>query len=176
MKQKHLFALLDTSFTTIRVAFAKDFLKAEADAESVRKRFGSEDFAPQVRTYIYKAAIADNLKEGDHVVVETASAGLTVDKVMEVHTAPQIDVDADFDYKWIVQKVDRTEYDARVKRESDFAQMMLEVERTRQREALVEDMRKNLPEGSRALSLFENATKLVEGAALAAPEGVADAV
>lgn len=163
MKQKHLFALLDRTFTTIRVAFQKDALESERLAGSVKVRFNDDMLdEPKVRGYIYKAPLSDGIQAGDHVVVSTHK-GFAVAKVLEVHNLPQIDVDADFDYKWIVQKVDTTAFDARVNRETDFGQMMLEVERTRQREALVDDMRRHLPEGSEALALFERATMLVEG-------------
>lgn len=101
------------------------------------------------------------LKVDDHVVIDSPR-GLAVARVVSIDASAQIDVDADFDYRWAVQRVDTSAYDARVAKEQSFSGMMLDVERTRQREALLEDMRKHLPEGSAARALFEDATKLID--------------
>ena len=170
MKQKHLFSLLDTTCTTIRVVFPKDEREQDWNNRKVQDRFGDESLKLPPKTYVYKASKAAGLVVGDYVVVET-ERGMAVVRVAEVHGSAQIDVDADFDYKWIVQKVDRSEYDAQSGKEAAFSMMMLEVERTRQREVLLDDMRKHLPDGSEARRLFEQATTLALGSVgQAAPE------
>lgn len=75
--------------------------------------------------------------------------------VCRLDAEPQIDIDADFDYKWIVQKLDTTEYDQRVANEKVFADSMLAIERTRQRELMVQGFKDTLPEGSEARALFD---------------------
>jgi D-alanyl-D-alanine carboxypeptidase len=169
MKQKHLYSLLDTSFSTINVVFPRDEAAAEAGNAAVRKRFNDDSLANNApRTFVYKAPKSADVSEGDHVIVNTAR-GLVVVKVASVDDTPQIDVDADYDYKWIVQKVDLAAYDARVQREGNFVNVMRDVERVRQREALVADMREHLPEGSEARRLFDSATRQLQSAAAAAP-------
>jgi len=156
MKQKHLFALLDQSYVTISVEFDRTARTEKRDMV----RPNEERLAERHQRYTYKAPKDAGIAVDDAVVVESPSNGLCIVRVVEVHQTPQIDLDAPFEYKWIVQKVDRTGYDERVARERKFADMMLEVERTRQREQLMNDMRANLPEGSEARKLFDSATAL----------------
>jgi len=59
------------------------------------------------QAYTYKSSFA--LKEGDHVIVDFGSKGLQVGVVTHAHA--QLDPQATFTYKWVVQKVDRTAYD-----------------------------------------------------------------
>ena len=58
-------------------------------------------------SYTFKCPLAwaERLKEGDHVVVPGKNVGYAVVVVAEVHDKPRIEVDADFDYKWVVQLV-----------------------------------------------------------------------
>jgi hypothetical protein len=161
MKQKHLFTLLDQSATTVRVVFAQDERKHAAQLADVRRRFGDDGLTTEIRSYVYKAPLAMELEAGDSVVVDTPGSGFSVGRVVEVHTSAQVDVDADFEYKWIVQKVDRRDYDARCERERNFAKMMVEVERTRQRDALVAELRLHLPAESEARRLFDSALSVV---------------
>lgn len=162
MKQRHLFSLLDDSYITIKVRFLKSQGPNEPEAPApARPRLRQNEELVSEQLYTYKALKVTGVKVGDSVVVDSPSKGLCVVPVVEVHDTPQIDLDAPFEYKWIVQKVDRAEYDSLVDKERQFGQMMLEVERTRQREALLVDLRAHLPEGSQARKLFDNATQLI---------------
>jgi hypothetical protein len=176
VKQKHLYSLLDSSYTTVLVVFGAA-VRLEAPGSPVQEepllagaapRRNSEilrDRDYRDRTYIYKVPKDAGVKVDDAVVVDSPSNGLTIARVVEVHSAPQIDLDAPFEYKWIVQKIDRTDYDQRIAREREFADKMLEVERVKQRESVLQDMREHLPENSEARRLFDSATQLIEATA-----------
>lgn len=140
MKNKHLISLLQTGFTTIKVEFKQ----------------GSQQ-------YTYKAKLSEGIKVEDRVIVDSPQDGLTVVKVVEVHLTPEIDLHAKFDYKWIVHKVDLTDYLATLAQEAEFTRTLLEVERIRQKEELLADFQKYLPEGSAARQLFDKATHMIEG-------------
>ncbi len=136
MKMRHIVALLQEGYTTIQV-----------------------QFQPGQRFYTYKGDLADNIQPGDYVVVDTPSDGYKIVRVHNVDAVPQIDVDADFSYKWIVQKVDPSKYLARVEAERAFADQLREIERIRQREQLIQDFHEKLPEGSAARAAFEAAVQ-----------------
>lgn len=181
MKQKHLLSLLQTGFTTIHVVFDNEHIPATPaptahNSGQVRQPWAeppvtpSARWTPEVRKYTYKADLADNLQQGDAVVVESPKAGLVIARVVAVDPTPRIDVDADFDYKWIVQKVDRTAYDKRNMGEREFQDTLQEVERVKQREILVRSMAENLPAGTEARRMFDEAIAMVSGKpAIAAP-------
>lgn len=140
MKQRHLLALLQSGYTTIQVVFE-----------------GSN------KPYTYKARgqiIAD-----DYVVVNSPSKGLVICKVVGVDKTPRIDIDADFTYQWIVQKVDTTEYNRVKEQEREFMDTLLEIERARQKDILMNSFCEHLPEGSSARVLFDNAVKRIGGEA-----------
>lgn len=111
------------------------------------------------RLYTYKALLEDKVKEGDYVVVDTPSAGLQLCEVHHVDRVPNIDVDADFDYKWIVQKVDRSKYDERIEREEQFHLAMQEVEREKKRAELRQHFLADIGEDSVAKRILEGAIK-----------------
>lgn len=160
MKNKHLLSLLQEGYTTVEVVFENgpnDGCKPWAD-----NRVPPAPRAP-ARHHTYKVWKEDDVQEGDAVVVERDSGELLVVTVVAAHEVPKIDIDASWDYKWIVQKVDMSNYRSQLKREEDFTAMMLEIERTRQREFLLGQFREGLPEGSNARRMFETATgKLID--------------
>jgi hypothetical protein len=186
MKQKHLFSLLDTSYTTVGVQFGRGAEKPQAK----RPKFNPLDLSPEAiaeikraeqekrnpqrpvwdpgaaepSLFTYKVPRAWNVEEGDQLLVLAPQDGLKVVLVVRADKDPVIDVDADFDYRWAVQKVDLTEFQALTLREQEFGVQLQEIERVKQRESLMESFRNSLPEGSAARNLFEQTT-----AALQAP-------
>lgn len=141
MQHKHLLSLLQNNFKTISVKFV------QTDTDTFKR----------VREYTYKAPLDMELKEGDLALVMSPNTGISVVEVVTIHSTPKIDLDASFEYKWIVQKVDLTGYNARLKAEEDFKEVLLEIERTRQREILLQEFKNNLPEGSQARIMFDKA-------------------
>lgn len=89
-------------------------------------------------------------------MVNSPSEGLTVAQVTRVDAKPRIELDAPFAYKWIVQKIDRSRYDNLLAQEAEFKEALVEVERIKQREAVMKSFQEVLPEGSEARKLFEN--------------------
>lgn len=165
MKQKHMFSLLDQTYTTVRVQFPSynpDDRYEEGHKAPKLKGAPWQD-TPSAQGYIYKVPLAWDLQVDDELIVDT-SAGLIMTTVVRVDDVPEIDVDANFDYKWAVQKVDRTEYNALVDKEKRFSSSLQEIERVKHRDAIVASFRESLPEGTEARRLFEQTT-----ATLAAP-------
>lgn len=99
-----------------------------------------------VKTYTYKVMKSDNVVAGDSVVVNSPSQGLVVVTVVEAHVEPRIDINANFKYQWIVQKVDTTNYKKRSDLEERLAQSLLEIERQKQRQQLAMELRAQMPE------------------------------
>lgn len=179
MKQKHLFSLLDQTYTTVKVAFTDRVLPAgtydngadlgeyDPGAGAPRTNLGQVKAKPgktppwggdRGRGYTYKVPKAWDIKEGDTLIVLTERAGLAFVHVVSVDDMPDIDVDADFHYRWAVQKVDLTEFQELTLKEEQFGRQMIEVERVKQRESLLDSFRNSLPEGSAARTLFEQTT------------------
>ena len=88
----------------------------------------SVEFAqgPTRRPYTYKTLIEDI--EVDDVVVVYVSGVPKCAHVIGVDKTPKIDVDSNTNYKWIVCKVDETEYEETKKREKEFADHLLELQ------------------------------------------------
>ena len=154
MKQKHLYSLLDQSFTTVRAVF-------DSEVRNVNRK--ASPLAPppppfmeyDERGYVYKVPRNWNVEPQDHLIVLTDSNGLKIVTVVHVDAEPDIDIDANYDYKWAVQKIDLTEFRSLTEREKEFSDTMLQIERVKQRESLVNSFRDSLPEGSEARKLFD---------------------
>jgi hypothetical protein len=158
-----MFSLLDQSFTTVHV-------QIHGDRAPKQKQYRDEDLSyeanmqrlrppvPQgIQTYTYKVPKTWGIKEGDLLVVPTrGTVGFA--NVVKVDAEPEIDVDADFTYKWAIQRVDFEYHNELVANEKKFADTLQEVERVKQRESLLESFRSSLPEGSAARQLFEQTT------------------
>jgi len=80
----------------------------------------SVKFEKSEKSYHYKAPLAWNIQEGDTVVVESPYSGYTCVKVTGVDNEPIIDVNAGYSYKWVVQKVDPSQYLAHGEKEKLF--------------------------------------------------------
>jgi hypothetical protein len=158
MKQKHLYSLLDQSFTTVRAVFDhKRTTNVKAQRQPNPPPFLEYEYENE-RGYVYKVPRAWNVEPQDHLIVLTDNDGLKIVTVIHVDAEPDIDIDASYDYKWAVQKIDLTEFRSLTEREKEFSDTMLQIERVKQRESLVNSFRDSLPEGSEARKLFEQTT------------------
>lgn len=171
MKHKHLFSLLDTSFAIATVSFENvtPARKPQYTRDEVSRLLGSAPAAPawsepsdRVSGYDYKVPKSWDVVPGDQLIVDTPNGKTQVVLVEGVDLAANIDPDADHNYRWAVQKVDRAEYHNLVDKEAKFQQTMLEVERTAQREKAAARYRELLPEGSEASRLFDKALEAIK--------------
>ena len=166
MKHKHIFSLLDNTFTTVRVTYDND---AAAVTKPKTLRAQQAPSAPPMpawgdpaddgafatgATYVYKIPRAWMPRVGQQAIA-LVHGRMTVVTIMQVDETPDIDIDAAYDYKWLVQLIHTTEFEELVEREKAFGAAMLEVERTKKREELVNSFRNTLEPGSAALKLFE---------------------
>lgn len=117
MKNKHILTLLQENYTTVKVRFAEG----------------------NGKLYTYKAPNDLELKEFDIAVVY-ASGQYKVVTVMDVDVVPVLDLDAEYDYRWIVQKVDTDAYEERLEREKQFEQLLLQIERKKQQRAIRDEL------------------------------------
>jgi hypothetical protein len=83
------------------------------------------------RLYTYKVKLSDNAKVGDTAVVMVAR-GLIMVSIVEVHDVPKIDLDAKFDYKWLVQIIDMAAYNSLLQKEENFKILLQNIERKKQ--------------------------------------------
>lgn len=176
MKNKHIFSLLDTSFTTVAVVFGAlssaaiasmpitpgHYHMTDDDYFSSDPRMKAPPAPPQQKQlYVFKVPKLWDVKVGQVLVVPGKDTLMSFVTVVRVDEVPEIDIDANHDYKWAIQAVDTTEYEALVDNEKRFKAGMMEVERTKQRELLVNSFRDSLPEGSEARRLFDQTTAVL---------------
>lgn len=91
-------------------------------AENENFKYVEVVFAPYTgtKTYTYKT-LAD-VAQGDFVVVETPTNGYQVVLVLVVKKPEEVDFDVNFNYKWVVDKVDFTDYQKSVAAEREIKQ------------------------------------------------------
>lgn len=127
MKASHILSLIQNDYTTIGI-----------------------QFKPNDKVYTYKCLLADNVAEHDLVVLQSPYApfNYTIGHVAHVDATPQIDPNAAYEYKWIIQRVDTTRHDALVSVEQRFIATVQELERKRIQQAAVAEFTASFPEGS----------------------------
>lgn len=127
MKANHLISLLQSGFTTIKVTFNSS---------------GSG------QQYTYKAKLEDNIQVGDYVVVARDDLTLTVGYVAGVDDFADIDTSVDFNYKWIVQKVDIAGYRQQLEVEQRFKKHLQTLQRQQVRTNSLAAFANQFAEGS----------------------------
>lgn len=154
MKQMHLLTLLQDNFVTVKVQFQR----REENTGTPRSGVWSDACNFGTKKYTYKALRGLNLVAGDHVIVP-AAGGMAVVKVADIDENLDIDLDANHEYQWVVQKLDTTVYDRLQKEAKEFYEVQLAVEREKQRKTFQDAYIKDLPPESPARLKFE---KLME--------------
>ena len=119
VKMMHLVTLLQKGFTTIHVRF--DSLK----------------------TYTYKAPLDMGLAKDDMVVVP-AHSGFALVTVVKVDEEPDIDPNAPFGIRWVVQKVDMTRYNDQCAREEEAVKVLRQGQRRRAAEEALNELLKEV--------------------------------
>ena len=115
MNKMHLLALLQTGYTTVHVCF---------------------DEKCKGQTYIYKVPTKMAVVAGDMLVVPARDT-FNLAWVKSVDKAPKIDVKAPFEYKWVVQKVDKAGYTDQTEREAQALDQLEDAQRAEaQRKAM----------------------------------------
>lgn len=122
---QHLIALLQKGYTTVEVVF----LNQDSGAEQTNQ------------TYTYKVpeAVAKTLVKGDLLVVPARKAFAVV-KVSVIHETPKINVREPLALRWIVQKVDTTQYDDQAAREKQAVEQVEVAERRQAQEAALQTL------------------------------------
>ncbi len=99
------------------------------------------DYEPTGKRTIFKTLDAD-IKVDDFVVVPTGTRhGMTVVRVVEVDS--DVDYDAPQPVEWVVQRVDRSEYDQTVAQEAEAIKAVKSAEVRKKREDLAAAMLKD---------------------------------
>ncbi len=106
--------------------------------------------------YTFKAD-KDLVQVGDLVVVN-GTHGPAVARVHAVDERPRIDLNAPYEYKWIMARVDGAAYQKRLDEEEKIRTVLQEAETQRVRKQLMDDLLSMYPEGSDARKLLEKAS------------------
>lgn len=124
-RQSHMLALMQDNMTTVSVSFPD---------------------GGKSQSYTYKCTLeqAANMKERIkkdglcHVIVPQGINGFKIAIAKSVDDTAQIDLDANYAYKWIVGVVEYNEYNETIKREMAAHELMRQAERNKQKLSLME--------------------------------------
>ncbi len=131
MKQEVNF--LQKPFITIGAIFEDELPIAEALA--------GKELPPYSRSvYTFKAETNANLQVGDFALVH-ANDELKIVRVVEVHDTPQIDPEAHFQYKWVVQRIDLEPYRHRLEEEKQLNRMVSHLVFVEKKQGLINRMK-----------------------------------
>ena len=167
MKQHHILNAMQNNFTTIEIKFLNndnvDFPVdvEDADGNSLLKVPGwiSQPIDSR-KAYTYKA-LRDTCEVGDYVNILAPGSTLKVGVITEVHEAPLINFEADFEYKWIVGKIDLRAYADNLIHETELIRKFAAIERNHQRNAAMLKVRENFEGDSKMLAAFDQVAALV---------------
>ena len=138
MKFHHMISLLQTNYTTVKVQYLNGRVAQDKD-------------------YAYKVPLDAGVRVDDFVVVESSVTGYSVAKVVKVDESPDINLDAPYQYPWIIQKINLDPYYERQERERRIQQQLFKLEQRKQRVNIVEQFRAMLRDSD--LTAFESVIK-----------------
>lgn len=122
---KHDIDFLQQHYTTVKAIFPKT-LSIQTLIEQNLTRILHEQKAEAFHEYSYKAETALGLVAGDLAVVH-AKDGLAIVQITQVDATPQIDPNANFNYKWVLDKVDLTAFKRRSAEEKQLTALLDEL-------------------------------------------------
>lgn len=177
MDNKHLLSLLQTNFRTVHVIFedssvypgANEPAPWDAQPANAQPRRKDVPSAPQrattqhtpQRAYVYKCHNSMVVEQGQQAVVMT-DGGMRIVTVVKVDDFADIDLNADYDYKWVVSVIDTTVYDDLLDKEAKFNRLVTEARRTKVREETLASFKSVLPTEGEAAKLFHEAFNLFD--------------
>lgn len=94
----------------------------------------------QTCNFLVRRNVALTLAKDDWVVVPSNPNGFAAVRVVEVHDEPQLDDLQDIEYKWIVQPVDTTAYDASLDWQKQTASVLMNNQRKTAAQAVMQQM------------------------------------
>lgn len=110
--------------------------------------------------FSYKIPKGSGIK-ADDIVIVPAGGKIKMAVVMVVDPVPSLDFTRNCTYKWVIQKLDFTEFNDIMTREADFRNRMEEVDRQRAQQDAIAAVRQQYLDGSPASAHFVEALKLV---------------
>lgn len=149
MSPNHIISLLQSNYTTVGVRFI-DRVHTQAGNFST-----GVDYQIGGKNYAYKAPLSMNLKVGDQVLVPNGLSSkdkipYVLALVIGVDERARIDFNTSKNYKWVVQKIDPTQYNAIIEAERAMHDVLQAAEERRQRENFVTNVLDKLNDAERA--------------------------
>lgn len=146
------------SIQVVPVNLAARVIEAASDTfTTVKVEFSAAD----PRTYTYKAPKSFGVAVGDKVVVDSPREGYKVVTVVEVHDKPLLR--GDFDFKWLVSKIDDSNYKELIAFEEQANKRIQDAIDSDKRAEHLKQLRAVLPEESATRSVVEDLVKAVTG-------------
>lgn len=91
--------------------------------------------------YTFKAEIDSDFKVGDYAVVHARNE-LKIVRIVQIHDAPKIDMNANFEYKWVVQKIDFGVFKERHQEQKRIETLLNALQIAERKEALLDRLNK----------------------------------
>lgn len=126
MKAQEIVAALQSGYVSVKVRFLQYSHTSTA-------REWSE------KLYTYKALASWNIQPDDRVIVDSPKDGLVVVKVDSVSSDPDLNFADVGNFKWIVQKIDTSQYDAVTQQEADLTHKVQALLRKQAQEKFLND-------------------------------------
>ncbi|MDO4223123.1 MAG: hypothetical protein Q4D05_03725 [Acinetobacter sp.] len=138
--------LLQEHYTTVRVVFDDICVHSLHKPTAVNDK--NHDFS-----YTYKIDKAIDVQVGDWVIVPARDT-LKIVQVVEVHDEPQLDLNAKYQYKWVVQKVDTHAYVQRLEEEERLMSVLQRLHWVEQQQKLHQRLQNAQKEDKQLSSLL----------------------
>lgn len=104
--------------------------------------------------YTFKAEIDSDFQVGDYAVVH-ARDELKIVKIVQVHHTPKIDIHANFEYKWVIQKINFDAFKSRHQEQKRIDELLSALEIAERQKALLDRLNKLANENSAFKELME---------------------
>lgn len=126
MRAQEIVAALQSGYVSIKVRFLQY-------SQHGLSREWSE------KLYTYKALASWNIQPEDRVIVDSPKDGLVVVKVESVSAEPDLNFADVGNFKWVVQKVDRSQYDAITQQETELTRKVQSLLRKQAQEKFISE-------------------------------------
>lgn len=141
--------LLQQNYTTVSAVYLN-----EIEIEEILSLAEGEIVSDYYKAYTFKANLDLQLKVGDFAVVHSRNA-LQVVQITQVDAQPNLDLNASFQYKWVVDKVNIQAFKQRMQEQKQFELLLKQLDYVEQQHQLVERLEQASQKDSKLAELWQ---------------------
>lgn len=141
--------LLQQNYTTVSAVYLNDM-----EIEEILSLAQGEIISDYYREYTFKANLDLQLEVGDFAIVHSRNT-LQVVQITKIDVQPNLDFNASFQYKWVIDKVNIQAFKQRMQEQKQLEMLLKQLDYVEQQHQLVERLEQASQKDAKLAELWQ---------------------